>query len=77
MFEAIYAFLDLEVYPSVVGKGGEIIFVDEFLWYDGELYLYVFMSVQGSAEIEVGYIETGKLRVRRRECAVDEEFNSL
>ena len=47
------------------------------MWYDVELYFDVFMPVQRSAEIEVGYIETGKLSIWRGECAVDEEFNSL
>ena len=77
LLEPIHSFLDLEVDPSVAGERSEIIFIDELVWYDGELYFDVFMPVQGSAEIEVGYIETGKLRVWRGECAVDEEFNSL
>ncbi len=45
LFKTVYPFLYLEVYPAIAGQGAEVIFVGEFLWYDGELYLYVFMSV--------------------------------
>ena len=34
LFETIYTFLILEVYPSVSCKGGEVEFSDEFLWDD-------------------------------------------
>ena len=45
LFEAVYLFLDLEVYPAIAGQGSEVIFVCEFPWDDGELYLDVFMPV--------------------------------
>ena len=37
LFEAVNAFVYFEVYSSMVGKCTEIIFIEEFLWYDHEL----------------------------------------
>ena len=34
LFETIYTFVNLEVYPSVGGKVGEVVFADEFMWDD-------------------------------------------
>ena len=73
LLESIDPLLDLEVYPAIAGKGIKSIFINKFLWDDGELDFDIFMAVQGRTELEVSDIKTGKGCLRHGEGAVDEE----
>ena len=48
LLEAIDTFGDLEVHPAIVCQCGEIVFVNEFIWDDRQLYFDKFWVVKGS-----------------------------
>ena len=71
LLEAIHTFGDLEVHPAIVCQCGEVVFVNEFIWDDGQLYFDKFWAVKGCAKVEVGDVKTGKGGSLGRQSAVD------
>ena len=72
LFEAVEAFVDLEVNPVAVCKSGEVIFINEFLRDVGKFDPDVFRSAKRRAEVEVFYVEAGKACIWHGDDAVDE-----
>ena len=51
MRESIDSFLDLKVYPPLAHKGGEVVFIYEFLWDISDFDSDILWLVQRSAKI--------------------------
>ena len=51
--EAVDAFPDLEVYPTVFGKLVEVVFGNELLWDISQFDADVFVPFEGSVEIKI------------------------
>ena len=75
LFESIDAFGDFEVYPPIIGKLSEIILINIFLRYNGELDSYIFWVVKWHAKVKVGDVKAGKAGIWCRKDAVEEKFD--
>ena len=53
LLDAIDSFCDFKVNPAMMCKGHDVIFLDEFLWDDGELGANIFWLVKGHTKVEV------------------------
>ena len=63
MFEAVDAFVDFEVNPTMMCEGSKVVFVNKFLWDVAEFDPDVFGAVQWRAQVEIGNVEAGKFPV--------------
>jgi hypothetical protein len=70
LFQAVNAFVNLEIYPSVVGEGVEVVFIEKLLRYVGNFEADVFGSVEGCTQVEVGDVKAGKSPIRSRKNTV-------
>ena len=72
LFEAVDAFVDLEVNPVAVRKSGEVIFITKFLRDVGKFDPDIFWLVKRRAEVEVFHVKAGKACIWRGDDTVDE-----
>ena len=61
-----------EVHPSLVGKGGNVVFVNECVRDEGQFDFDVLWSIKGYAKVEVLDFKTYKFGVGHRNGAVEE-----
>ena len=59
LFQAIDAFGDFKIDPTIVCILGEVIFIDEFLGNVRQFYADVLWSVEWCSEVEVGDVKAG------------------
>ena len=57
--EAVDAFPDIEVYPTVFGKLVEVLFGNELLWDTSKFDAEVFVLFEGSVEIKMFDVKNG------------------
>ena len=75
--KTINAATNFEINPTVVSKGKEIVFFNEFVSNIGELDADVLSMIEGSCEIEVADVKTDEFRTGPREDAVDLKFEGF
>ncbi len=63
LFEAVDAFVNFEVYPSVMREGTEVGFINKLLGDVADLDPDVFGLVQRCAQVEVGDVKASKLSI--------------
>ena len=77
LLEAVDAFVNFEVDPTIVCVFGEVVLVDEFLWDIGESDADVFRMVERRAEIEVGDVKATHACLGGGEDIVEHEFDEF
>ena len=53
LFQAVDTLGNFEVDPAVMCEGGEVVFIDEFLWDDSELNADILGAIEWCAKIKV------------------------
>ena len=56
-------------------KGGEVIFCDEIMWDDRQLYFDILRSIEWCAKVEIGNIKAWVFGIWCGEYAVEQEFD--
>ena len=64
LFQPIDTLVDLEVYPSIEGILGEVVFVNKLLGDLGDVDADIFRAIKGSAQVEVGEVIAGEMGLR-------------
>ncbi len=73
--EAIHAFTNLDIDPSViVDQVPEVVFFDDLVRDEFESEAHVFRIIHWRVEVEVGQVNAQEYRARCADCGVDEEF---